>query len=80
AVTLYLNRTHWENAQRNGNALLDSWYHKASLEHAIDFKISELHNHLEIHRRQNFIGSLLQHQTMASTKYMSKWIQEKNKT
>jgi hypothetical protein len=79
AVTLYLNRTQWEKAQRNGNTLLDSRYHKASLENAFDFKISQLHNHLESHRRQNFIGSLLQHQTMASTKYMSKWIQEKNK-
>jgi glycosyltransferase involved in cell wall biosynthesis len=79
AVTLYLNRTEWKKAQRNGKALLDSRYHKASLENAFDFKIRQLHNHLENHRRQNFIGSLLQHQTMASTKYMSKWIQEKNK-
>ncbi len=79
AVTLYLNRTQWEKAQRNGNALLNSRYHKASLENTFDFKISQLHNHLENHRIQNFIGSLLEHQTMASTKYMSKWIQEKNK-
>jgi glycosyltransferase involved in cell wall biosynthesis len=80
AIALYLNRTQWEKAQQNGYALLDSRYHKASLEKEFDFKLSQLHSHLEYHRSQNFIGSLLQYQTMASTKYMSKWIQEKNKT
>ena len=34
---------------------------------------------LEKHRTQNITGQLIQHQTMASTKYMAKWIEEKNK-
>jgi hypothetical protein len=31
------------------------------------------------HRKANFIGAILQHHTLMSTKYMSKWIEEKNK-
>jgi hypothetical protein len=30
------------------------------------------------HRLQNFVGSMLHHHSLASTKYMSKWIEAKN--
>jgi glycosyltransferase involved in cell wall biosynthesis len=79
AVALYSNKTEWQKAQRNGNALLASRFHKTTIEHALDLRLSQLYTNLKNHRSQNFIGSLLQHQTMASTKFMSKWIQEKNK-
>jgi hypothetical protein len=49
-----------------------------------DFKrqIKWLQDNLQQHRSSNFMGSLLQHHTMKSTKYMSMWIEEKirNKT
>jgi len=38
-----------------------------------------LMNSIDIHRKQNFMGQVLQHQTMQATRYMSKWIEEKNK-
>jgi len=31
-------------------------------------------------RLNNFTGQMLQHHTLQSTKYMSRWIEEKNKT
>jgi hypothetical protein len=34
-------------------------------------------DNLQQHRSSNFMGSLLQHHTMKSTKYMSMWIEEK---
>jgi hypothetical protein len=34
---------------------------------------------LEQHRTSNFMGSMLMHHTMTATKYMSRWIEEKNK-
>ncbi|CAN0601906.1 unnamed protein product, partial [Ectocarpus sp. 12 AP-2014] len=79
AVALYSNKTEWQKAQQNGYALLASRFHKTTLERTLDLKLSELYTNLKNHRSQNFIGSLLQHQTMASTKFMSKWIEEKNK-
>ncbi|MEG3695920.1 glycosyltransferase, partial [Vibrio coralliirubri] len=38
-----------------------------------------LESELESHRLDNFFGSMLKHHSMASTKYMSQWIAEKNK-
>ncbi len=34
---------------------------------------------LESHRQHNFTGQLLMHHTLQSTKFMSKWIEVKNK-
>jgi hypothetical protein len=35
--------------------------------------------HLKQHRLNNFMGALLQYHTLTSTKYMSRWIEEKNR-
>ena len=35
--------------------------------------------YLDLHRQQNFFGQILQHHTNQSTKYMSLWIEQKNK-
>jgi hypothetical protein len=40
--------------------------------------IDTLRENLEEHRLQNFTGLMLHHQTMAATKYMSRWIEAKN--
>jgi len=32
------------------------------------------------HRLNNFTGAMLQHHSLKSTKYMSQWIAEKNKS
>jgi len=79
AVVLYTDKTKWEKAQRNGYGLLSGRYEKSALQQELYSKINQLLHQLPTHRRQNFIGSLLLHQTMTSTKYMGKWIQEKNK-
>jgi len=42
-------------------------------------RIQNLTHNLQSHRQKNFIGSMLMHHTNASTKYMSRWIEEKNK-
>jgi hypothetical protein len=42
-------------------------------------RIQYLENNLDSHRIKNFTGILLQHHTMQSSKYFSKWIEAKNK-
>jgi hypothetical protein len=42
-------------------------------------RLDKLQLNLESHRLNNFMGSMLQYHTMKSTKYMSRWIEEKNK-
>lgn len=79
AVDLYTSKTKWAKAQKNGYHLIRSGYEKKTLEKKLDTKIDSLLQTLKAHRTTNFVGSLLIYQTMASTKYMSKWIQEKNK-
>ena len=79
AVTLYTDENVWETVQENGIAIINSIYNRELLETSFIDRINELILNLENHRTNNFLGSLLQHQTLQSTKYMSKWIEEKNK-
>ncbi|CAL2076290.1 glycosyltransferase [Tenacibaculum sp. 190524A05c] len=79
AVELFTNKEQWSNAQKNGISIINSIYNKTTLEHNFIEAVNNLILDLENHRTNNFLGSLLQHQTLKSTKYMSKWIEEKNK-
>lgn len=78
AVSLYSNAELWMLKQENGFIVLNQRFMKADFE--LDFKtrIEELSNHLKAHRETNFIGQLFMHQSLQSTKYMSKWIEAKN--
>lgn len=80
AVELHQEHEVWENAKKQGVELLRAFYDKTTLQNQLLEQVNQLNKSMEAHRQQNFIGKLLQHQTMASTKYMSKWIEEKNKT
>lgn len=79
AVVLYNNKSLWEKAQQNGIAIVNKRYKKSLFE--VDFvkQLLDVYTNLNVHRNKNFIGSLLMHHTLASTKYMSRWIEEKNK-
>ena len=79
AVILYVEKNTWKMAQGNGIRIVNSTYNKQKIGKPFLDKIVELQQKLEQHRTQNFLGSLLQHQTVQATKFMSKWIEEKNK-
>jgi glycosyltransferase involved in cell wall biosynthesis len=78
-VQLYNNKSEWETAQENGLKVLKKRFSKSLFETDFNAKIEDLQIHLTIHRQQHFISHVLQHQTLQSSKYMSKWIEEKNK-
>jgi hypothetical protein len=79
AVQLYQDKTLWQEAQQNGITIINQRYLKVLFEKGFKEKIDFLQTHLQQHRTTNFIGSLLYHHTLQSTKYMSRWIEEKNK-
>ncbi|MDF4203110.1 glycosyltransferase [Maribacter sp. SA7] len=79
AVRLYTTQPEWQNAQKQGKTLINTLYAKSSLESILIEKIYQLQKGMKTHRTQNFTGALLQHQTMTATKFMSKWIEEKNR-
>jgi O-antigen biosynthesis protein len=79
AIKLYTNKTRWQTAQINGFSILQTRFQKARFEPILLAKITQLEANLPNHRNTNFIGSILHHQTLLSTKYMSKWIEGKSK-
>ena len=79
AVELYNDENKWNEAKQNSYVLLKAKYDKNVLGKALLKKVDEVYVNLEEHRLNNFTGSMLRHHSMASTKYMSQWIAEKNK-
>jgi glycosyltransferase involved in cell wall biosynthesis len=78
AVELYTSKSLWETAQKNGYEIIEKRFKKELF--ASDFMnhVAHLQENLKTHRNQNFFGQILQHQSLQSTKYMSKWIEAKN--
>lgn len=79
AIHLYQDSAFWLEAQKKGGLFINSLYEKDALGKAFFKHLETLQSTLKEHRENNFVGSLLQHQTMAATKYMGKWIEEKNR-
>ncbi|TMN94277.1 glycosyltransferase [Pseudoalteromonas sp. S558] len=79
AVEMYNNQSDFEQAQQDGNTLLNTLYNKAQLSVALIQKVDSISSDLSAHREKNFTGQMLKHHTMRSTQYMSQWIAEKNK-
>lgn len=79
AVQLYQEISIWKQAQKNGVLIIEQRYLRELFENNFGVQIEFLVSNIEQHRLNNFMGELLQHHTLKSTKYMSKWIEEKNK-
>ena len=79
SITLYQNEKLWLKAQKNGVAIINQCFDKEKYEIIFMQTIQHIHKQLKDHRLKNFVGAMLQHHTLKSTKYLSKWIEEKNK-
>ena len=78
AVLLYSDQDLWTKAQNTGYQILKSNFNKDLFEQELLNKIEETSLNLTKHRARNFIGSMLSHHSLQSTKYLSKWIESKN--
>ena len=78
-VALYQDKSLWEQSQANGYELLKQHYTLELYQEDFLLHISNVKLELQKHRNKNFIGAILQHHLLSSTKYMAKWIEEKNK-
>ncbi len=78
SAEIYRNKSTWEKAQEIGIDIINYIYDKEKLSAPFINQINEIQDNLETHRTQNFLGNLLQHQSLQATKYMSKWIESKN--
>ena len=79
AAQLYQDEVHWKESQQNGVQLVNSRFDKNQFEQPFIDQINYLLQHLESHRASNFMGAVLQHHSLQSTKYLAKWIEEKGK-
>jgi glycosyltransferase involved in cell wall biosynthesis len=78
-VQLYQDEISWKQSQQNGFEILKKRYLRELFEDEFADKLSFLKSNLDKHRKNNFLGQMLYHHSMQSTKYMSRWIEEKNK-
>ena len=79
AAQLYQDEVHWKESQQNSVQLVNSRFDKNQFEQPFIDQINYLLQHLESHRATNFMGAVLQHHSLQSTKYLAKWIEEKGK-
>ena len=78
AVEIFTIEKTYSEYQNNGFQIINRLYDKFYFNKLLLDTILGLQEVLEQHRQKNFIGSMLQHHTMQSYKYMSKWIEAKN--
>jgi glycosyltransferase involved in cell wall biosynthesis len=79
AIESYQNEMAWKSYQKNGLQILKQLYEKERHEKRLKATLTQLQEKLSEHREKNFIGTMLRHQSLQSTKYLSKWIAEKNR-
>ncbi len=79
SVELYQNESLWLKSQEKGVKIVNQCYSKEEYSNLLFKSIDFVQKNIAEHRLQNFTGIMLMHHTTQSTKYLSKWIEEKNK-
>jgi len=79
AVTLYQEEAMWLQQQELGFNLLSKKFNKKFHLRRFLNRVEDALINKETNRLKNFTGGMLNFHTMQSTKYMSRWIEEKNK-
>jgi glycosyltransferase involved in cell wall biosynthesis len=79
AVKLYQDKSAWQIAQQNGIQIINQRYSAKYFADPFVKEVERLASDLTAHRQNNFFGQILNHHTAQSTKYMSLWIEEKNR-
>lgn len=79
AILLYTMPKRWKVAQNNGFNIINKRFQRKTFVANFFKRLLKLEHNLEAHRQQNFISQILMHHSNQSTKYMSLWIESKNK-
>ena len=79
AISLYSDESLWQKKASLCHPKIREKFDKTELTRALVDKINHTIADLNSHRLNNFTGQMLKHHSHASTRYMSQWINEKNK-
>lgn len=77
-VQLYQDESLWTVKQQNGFQIVNQRFNKTEWQQKLNSIIDTTARGLNEKRLKNFTGQMLMHHTLQSTKFMSKWIEEKN--
>ena len=78
-ILLYRDEKQWKLAQEIGFEVVRTRFDKSVVFQDFIEHMSQVYDNLESHRKLNVIGAMLQRNEHKSTKYMAKWIEEKNR-
>ena len=78
-ILLYRDEKQWKLAQEIGFEVVRTRFDKSVVFQDFIEHMSQVYDNLESHRKLNVIGAMLQRNEHQSTKYMAKWIEEKNR-
>ena len=79
SVALYQDQKLWLKYQQYGFEIIENRFQKHLFLEVFKELLINLQKDITVHRERNFIGQVLQHHTLQSSRYLSKWIEEKNR-
>ena len=79
AIKIYTEKSVWEKSVAKGFEILRKKFDMNFHSNVFSESIMKIKGDIKKHREENFFGALFLHHQMQSTKYFSKWIEEKNK-
>jgi len=68
----------WKAKVENGFEIVNQHFNKIKQQQKLIGFVEDTIQQLNQHRLNNFTGQMLHHHMLKSTKFMSKWIEEKN--
>lgn len=80
SVSLYNTKSAWEKEVNKGQQLLTESFNWEFYKTKLQTYLAGKEAHLDRERNHNVMGQILWHHSLQSTKYLSKWIQEKNRS
>lgn len=79
SISQYCDVTQWNDHRNRGFEHLKNHFEKADYEAKFLNFIDDLIENIKAKRKKRYFSQLVQHHTLMSTRYLSKWIMEKNK-
>ena len=79
SVALYRDKIKWQQNAQRGVEIIKARYNGKAIAKDFMTRLDALKINLKLHRQSHFVGQILQHHSLQASKYLSKWIEEKNK-
>ena len=79
SVAIYRDKIKWQQNAQRGVEIVKARYNGKAIAKDFMTRLDALKINLKLHRQSHFVGQILQHHSLQASKYLSKWIEEKNK-